>query len=185
MHSAGAEAAAPGMDIQAEDLDLHFVEWSVDILHVGASHTHLRCRFKLHLRPERLDSSEIKRENLPRLPPGKTVVDVFADFLAYLFACARTYVCDTHANGESIWTSVEDRIEFVLSHPNGWEGLQQGKMRQAAVQGGLVPNTLAGDARVHFVTEGEASLNFCIQSGLTADTIHVRTVRLGPRPAHA
>ncbi|KAI0704722.1 hypothetical protein C8Q76DRAFT_631038 [Earliella scabrosa] len=155
VHSAGAEAAAPGMDIQAEDLDLHFVEW-----------------FKLHLRPERLDSSEIKRENLPRLPPGKTVVHVFADFLAYLFACARTYICDTHANGESIWTSVEDRIEFVLSHPNGWEGLQQGKMRQAAVQGGLVPNTSGGDARVHFVTEGEASLNFCIQSGLTTDTIH-------------
>ncbi|KAI0750425.1 hypothetical protein C8Q74DRAFT_1374012 [Fomes fomentarius] len=154
VHSAGAEAAAPGMEFEAEDHDLVFVEW-----------------FKLHLRPERLDSSsEMRREDLPRLPPGKTVVDVFADFLGYLFSCAQNYIRETHANGDSLWASVEDRIEFVLSHPNRWEGLQQGKMRQAAVQGGLIPNTSSGHARVQFVTEGEASLNFCIHSGLTTET---------------
>ncbi|TFK78163.1 hypothetical protein K466DRAFT_438595, partial [Polyporus arcularius HHB13444] len=154
VYCAGAEAAAPGMEFVAEDNELSFVEW-----------------FKLHLRPERLDSDEIKRQDLPPLPAGKTVVDVFADFLAYLFGCAERYIRETHANGDSLWTSLADQIEFVLSHPNGWEGLQQGKMRQAAVLGGLVPNTPAGHARVHFVTEGEASLNFCIQSGLTAESI--------------
>ncbi len=100
-------------------------------------------------------------------------MDVFADFLSYLFSCAQNYIRETHANGDSLWASVEDRIEFVLSHPNGWEGLQQGKMRQAAVQGGLIPNTSSGHARVQFVTEGEASLNFCIQSGLTTETTRV------------
>ncbi|KAI0708756.1 hypothetical protein C8T65DRAFT_650008 [Cerioporus squamosus] len=154
VHSAGAQAAAPGMDLVSEDEDLTFVEW-----------------FKLHLRPERLDSDEISRSDLPPLPSGKTVVDVFADFLRYLFACAQDYIRETHANGDSLWTSLEDRIEIILSHPNGWEGLQQGKMRQAAVKGGLVPNTSAGHARVHFVTEGEASLNFCIQSGLTTESL--------------
>ncbi|KAH9940117.1 uncharacterized protein BXZ73DRAFT_99114 [Epithele typhae] len=151
---AGAEAALPGMDLEAEDNELVFVEW-----------------FKLHLRPERLDAGEIKRRDLPPLPRGKTVVDVFADFLAYLFRCAKRYICETHANGDSLWSSLEDRIEFVLSHPNGWEGAQQGKMRQAAVMAGLVPQTPAGQARVHFITEGEASLNFCIQSGLTNETM--------------
>ena len=130
-------------------------------------------RFKLHLRPEILGSGEIKRQDLPPLPPGKSVTDVFSDFLRYLFSCAREYICSTHANGESLWSSVEDRIEFVLSHPNGWEGLQQGKMRQAAVMAGLVPNNAAGHARVHFVTEGEASLNFCIQSDLTEESMQV------------
>ncbi|RPD55189.1 hypothetical protein L226DRAFT_493295 [Lentinus tigrinus ALCF2SS1-7] len=154
VHSAGAQAAAPGMDLVAEDEDLIFVEW-----------------FKLHLRPERLDSAEISRSDLPPLPPGKTVVDVFADFLRYLFECAQKYIRETHANGDSLWTSLEDRIEIILSHPNGWEGLQQGKMRHAAVQGGLVPNTPSGHGRIHFVTEGEASLNFCIQSGLTTESI--------------
>ncbi|KAI0367126.1 hypothetical protein BV20DRAFT_1055106 [Pilatotrama ljubarskyi] len=154
VHSVGAEAAQPGMELEAEDEDLIFVEW-----------------FKLHLRPETLDSDEVKRRDLPPLPSGKSVLDVFADFTGYLFACTQRYICETHANGESLWASVKDRIQFVLSHPNGWEGLQQGKMRQAAVMAGLVPDTPEGHARVHFVTEGEASLHFCIRSGLATDTI--------------
>ncbi|KAI0628133.1 hypothetical protein C8Q77DRAFT_1162430 [Trametes polyzona] len=154
VHSVGAEAAMPGMELEAEDEDLVFVEW-----------------FKLHLRPETLDSEEIKRRELPPLPKGKTVLDVFADFTRYLFRCTQRYIKETHANGESLWSSLQDRIEFVLSHPNGWEGLQQGKMRQAAIMAGLVPDSPEGHARVHFVTEGEASLHFCIRSGLTADSI--------------
>ena len=114
--------------------------------------------------------------DLPPLPPGKTVVSVLADFLSYLFSCAKRYICETHAAGDSLWASFEDRIEFVLSHPNGWEGLQQGKMREAAAMAGLVPSAAAGDAHVHFVTEGEASLNFCIQSGLADETMRVRRI---------
>ncbi|KAI0708754.1 hypothetical protein C8T65DRAFT_740136 [Cerioporus squamosus] len=136
VHSAGAEAAVPGIELDAEDEDLFLSKW-----------------FKLHLRPEHLDSDEVNRRDLPPLPPGKTVVQVFADFLGYLLLRA------------------SDQIDFVLSHPNGWEGLQQGKMRQAAVLAGLVPDNAAGHARIHFVTEGEASLHFCVQSGLTSESI--------------
>ncbi|KAI0738324.1 hypothetical protein C8Q80DRAFT_1262843 [Daedaleopsis nitida] len=158
VYAVGAEAARPGIELEIEDHKLVFVEW-----------------FKLHLRPERLDSQEIRQRSLPPLPPGKTVEEVFADFLAYLYSCTRRFICETHGNGESLWNSVEDRIEFVLSHPNGWEGAQQGKMREAAVMAGLVPNNTTGHRRVHkFVTEGEASLNFCIQSGLTTDTLQDR-----------
>ena len=49
-------------------------------------------------------------------------------------------------------------------------------MREAAVMGGLVPSAAAGDAHVHFVTEGEASLNFCIQSGLADEMMRVRLI---------
>lgn len=101
------------------------------------------------------------------------MLDVFADFTRYLFRCTQRYIEETHANGASMWSSVEDRIEFVLSHPNGWEGLQQGKMRQAAIMAGLVPDTPDGHARVQFVTEGEASLHFCVRSGLTSDSLSV------------
>ncbi len=130
-------------------------------------------RFKLHLRPEHLDANAISRRDLPPLPPNLTAMDVLGDFLGYLFACTRRYICETHSNGESLWTSVEDQIVFVLSHPNGWEGLQQSKMRQAAVAAGLVPNTREGQSRIRFVTEGEASLNFCINNGLATNTIQV------------
>ncbi|KAG2139686.1 hypothetical protein DEU56DRAFT_799606 [Suillus clintonianus] len=34
----------------------------------------------------------------------------------YLFQCARTYIQESHSN---FWRSVENSIEFVLTHPNG------------------------------------------------------------------
>ena len=115
------------------------------------------------------------------LPPNKTVVDVVADFLTYLYKCARIYIIETHPNGESLWASIGDRIDVVLSHPNGWEGAQQGQMRKAAVMAGLVPDTPSGHARVNFVTEGEASLHYCIDSGLASQIIQVRPHPIEPR----
>lgn len=125
-----------------------------------------------------MDADGLRKGDLRPLPPNKTVVQVFGDFLAYLFQCAKQYVVDTHPNGASLWASVEQRIEFVLSHPNGWEGVQQGKMRQAAVHAKLFPDTPAGHARVHFVSEGEASLLYCKENGLAADAIQVSCLRL-------
>ena len=113
---------------------------------------------------------------LAPLPHGKTAVDVFGDFLSYLFRCTRSFIIDTHANGHSLWRAVEHDIQFVLSHPNGWEGAQQSKMRRAAVYGGLIPDTDEGRARIRFVTEGEASLHACVLNGLAADVLSVSTV---------
>ena len=72
-----------------------------------------------------------------------------------------------------MWRGLEDRTDFVLTHPNGWEGAQQGMMRIAAVQAGLIPANDEGHSHLSFVTEGEASLHFCVQSGLTNDAIKV------------
>jgi hypothetical protein len=91
--------------------------------------------------------------------------------MRYLYHCARIYIRDTHANGAELWASLEPGISFVLTHPNGWEGAQQQQMRKAAVLGGLIPNTNEGQARIQFVTEGEASLHFCVQSGLTTEAM--------------
>ena len=110
---------------------------------------------------------------LSRLPRHKSPVHVFGDFLHYLFLCTRSFIIDTHANGKALWQAVENTIEFVLSHPNGWEGAQQTKMRRAAVYGGLISDTDEGRARIRFVTEGEASLHACVQSGLAADVLSV------------
>ena len=38
---------------------------------------------------------------------------------------------------------------------------------------GLIPDNQDGHSHLSFVTEGEASLHFCIQSGLTNDAIKV------------
>jgi len=105
-------------------------------------------------------------DKIPPLPLNKTVVEVFADFLAYLLECAASFIQETHANGVRLWESVKDQLHFVLSHPNGWEGAQQAEMRKAALLAKLITDTAAGHARLSFVTEGEASLHFAVHNGL-------------------
>ena len=99
------------------------------------------------------------------------MVEVFADLLRYLLDCASSYIQDTHANGPDLWNSVKSDIDFVLSHPNGWEGTEQNDMRRAAVLAGLVPDNESG--RLSFVTEGEASLHFAVQNGLPTGVMKV------------
>ncbi|KAL0572206.1 hypothetical protein V5O48_009761 [Marasmius crinis-equi] len=126
--------------------------------------------FKLRLRPRTMKLNMNGMKFGP-LPAGKTPVLVFGDFLGYLFSCTKNFIVDTHANGASLWRAVEANMQFVLSHPNGWEGAQQTKMRRAAVHGGLIPDTHEGKARVYFVTEGEASLHACVLNGLASDVL--------------
>lgn len=125
----------------------------------------MRNRFKLHLRPKKKSSAHVTGD-IPPLPKNKSALDVFADFLKYLHICARTFITETHPNGSDLWNSLIKRTEFVLTHPNGWEGSQQSQMRKTAVMAGLIPDTDEGQARLTFVTEGEASLHFCIRNGL-------------------
>ena len=96
-----------------------------------------------------------------QLPRGKTIVDVFAEFMRYLFDSTKALFKASEPNGELRWDSVSKSIELVLTHPNGWGGPQQTQLRTAAVKAGIVPDTPAGHSSVHFVTEGEASFNFC------------------------
>ncbi|KIY51050.1 hypothetical protein FISHEDRAFT_37884 [Fistulina hepatica ATCC 64428] len=151
--AAGAETDGAGIAAQAEDDGWIKVEL-----------------FKLRLRPRSMHL-KMNGMRLGALPRGKTAVEVFGDFLKYLFHCTRTFIIDTHANGSQLWSGVESNIQFVLSHPNGWEGAQQTKMRRAAVYGRLIPDTNEGKARIYFVTEGEASLHACVLNGLATDVL--------------
>jgi hypothetical protein len=128
-------------------------------------------RFKLHIRPRKGESSSEVSAKIPPLPPNKTATDVLADFLSYLFNCAKSYICVTHANGAELWESMKSDISFVLSHPNGWEGYQQTHFRQAVVKAGLIDES-EGE-RVSFISEGEASLWFALKHGLSQETMEV------------
>lgn len=140
---------------------------------------HLLVSFKLHFRPKQPVGSDSDgtcdaATMIPPLPLGKSVVEVFADFLRYLFICARTFIQEAHVDGVGLWSSVQARTHFILPHPNGWEGEQQSQMRQGAILAGLIAATPEGRERVHFVTEGEASLHYCIINGLTTEAMKVR-----------
>ena len=125
------------------------------------------CRWKLHLSPEGAQSG------LPPLPPHKTAVEVLADYLRYLHECARRYISDVH--GANLWADLEADIPYILTHPNGWHGLPQAKMREAAIIARLIPDTEAGRSRISFVTEGEASLHFCLSNGMSVEVCVIGT----------
>ncbi|KZT69686.1 hypothetical protein DAEQUDRAFT_750753 [Daedalea quercina L-15889] len=113
---------------------------------------------------------QAKGERLPRICIDKSVVQIFADYLAYIFKCATDYISDSHSVGRQILESGTE-IVFILSHPNGWSGSQQSKMQRAAILAGLIPDSEAGRATIHFVSEGEACLHFCIINGLAGELI--------------
>ncbi|KAJ7578255.1 hypothetical protein C8J56DRAFT_359675 [Mycena floridula] len=153
--------AVKGVGAEARALE----EWVLD---EDEAENWSKCEwFKLHLRPGHQSTMDLESEDaLHPLPPNKTVVDVFADMMEYLFQCSKAFISKSHPNGLQYWETLENDIEYVLTHPNGWEGAQQSQMRRAAITAGLIPDTEAGHARIHFVTEGEASLHYCLQNGL-------------------
>jgi len=105
------------------------------------------------------------------LPRRKTTVDVFADYMRYLFDSTE----EMFKTLELIvrWDLISE-IELVLTHPNGRGGPQQSQLRSAAIKAGIVPDTPAGPAHVHFVTEGEACFNFCATEIHTSEALKVR-----------
>jgi hypothetical protein len=182
MEAAGAEALLEAniekansegwLKLQWQAFDLRFVILTHPLIH----HWSL-SRWKLLLAPKGL-SDGADQLTPKRLPRDKSIIDVFADFLDYLFHCAKEYIVDSHACGDLMWGALESGIEFILTHPNGWEGSQQTMMRRAAIRAGLVPDTDEGQARIHFVTEGEASFNYCATAPASIDALQVRTTLL-------
>ncbi|KAJ4471454.1 hypothetical protein J3R30DRAFT_1080306 [Lentinula aciculospora] len=143
VRAVGSEATEPAFIEQAEEEGFIKVSW-----------------FKLHLRPDSLQLDF----DIPALPENKTPVTVFSDFLRYLFECTKLYI-QRDTLGSHHWDSVQHNIDFILAHPNGWEVAQQAQMRRAAIVAGLVSEGESQE-RVNFVTEGEASLHFCINRNI-------------------
>lgn len=130
---------------------------------MGASLKIPGTRFKLHLRPPHLVAEQgFNVKDIPPLPPNKTVIDIFGDLLGYLYESTKKYIRERQ--GDAIFNSVGANIDFVLSHPNGWEGKQQSEMRHAAITARLVNDMSDALSRISFITEGEAGLHFCLNN---------------------
>ena len=123
-------------------------------------------------------SAEMKKHMSTDLPRGKTIIDVFSDLMGYLFESTRTLFVSYDPNAERRWNSVSHEIEFLLTHPNEWGGPQQSQLRAAAVRAGIVPGTQEGLSRIHFVTEGEASFNFCVTHTQAGEVMKVWLCRI-------
>ncbi|KAL0571653.1 hypothetical protein V5O48_010311 [Marasmius crinis-equi] len=114
--------------------------------------------FKLLVR-----KNDISLDSFPwALPEGKSLQDIYSDYLRYLLKVTETFIKEHKPKWATVWDSLRPSAEFVLPHPNGWEGAEQELLTQAAIKAELIQNTREGRARIHFVTEGEAALHFCI-----------------------
>jgi len=115
--------------------------------------------------------AEAKKRITP-LPKGKSITDLLADFILYLFNSTVAYIKEAEPTGDVLWSNFGPTVELVLTHPNGWEGRQQEVMRKAVVQAGIF-NKEEALSRVSFVTEGEASFDYCVTNTKSGEMLEV------------
>jgi hypothetical protein len=106
------------------------------------------------------------------LPKGKSIQDVFSDFIRYLFDSAKAFIQESEPMGKKLWGSLEPNIDLILSHPNGWDGREQEFLRKAVVQASVFTEKEA-ISHVSFVTEGEASFDFCVINTKSGELLEV------------
>ena len=142
------------------------------ILHITYVFIDIIYSFKMHLRPAGIEMSTNGLE-LGTLPNDLSPTKVMGDFLRYLYTEALEYIKTHHIDGREIINEVGDNKSFILSLPNGWTGLPQQRMREAAVVGGLVKNDNEAQTKIGFVSEGEASALSCLANGLCPHNLKV------------
>lgn len=113
-----------------------------------------------------------KKSMTADLPKGKSLEDVFADFISYLFDSAKEFIQEREPMGKDLWEGLEGNTDLVLSHPNGWEGPQHEFLRKVVVQAGVFTQEEAL-SRLSFVTEGEATFNFCVIETKSGESLEV------------
>jgi molecular chaperone DnaK (HSP70) len=98
---------------------------------------------------------------VPPLPTGVTLKRVYQDFLRYLWDHAQDFFKNNTVDGERIWNKLGSKAFIVLATPNGWDTTQQGFLRQAMIDAGIIAKG-ADEDRLFFVTEGEASVHYAL-----------------------
>ncbi|KAJ5883492.1 uncharacterized protein N7473_010378 [Penicillium subrubescens] len=99
--------------------------------------------------------------NLPPLPPGKSEIDVAADYLFKLRQAMRAQLQKTL--GE-VFTREERNIRYYLTVPAIWNDAGKAATRAAAIQAGFLRDE--NDNRLTLVSEPEAAALFCAKTGL-------------------
>ncbi|KAI9887496.1 MAG: hypothetical protein M1823_000675 [Watsoniomyces obsoletus] len=105
--------------------------------------------------------------NLPPLPPGKSEIDVAADYLAKLRQAMRNQLQKTL--GE-VFSREERNIRYYLTVPAIWNDAGKAATRAAAIQAGFIRDV--NDNRLTLITEPEAAALFCSKTGLLNLKIH-------------
>ncbi|KAG8760330.1 hypothetical protein FRC14_003342 [Serendipita sp. 396] len=126
--------------------------------------------FKLHLHPDSMKVVDEPPEygsdttptfEVPPLPSGVTLKKVYKHFLRWLWDHAQDFFKNNTVDGERIWERLGGKSFIILATPNGWDTTQQGFLRQAVIEAGII-NKGQDEDRLFFVTEGEASVHYAL-----------------------
>ncbi|KAH9475157.1 Endoplasmic reticulum chaperone BiP [Psilocybe cubensis] len=139
----GAEIEDEESKMEAEISDWRRAEW-----------------WKMLLRPSYFSLPE--GFSAAALPPRVTVEKAFEDQMAYVMENVRRFINTMYPDGVDLWNTLHQSMVLVLTTPNGWDGLQQHKMREASVKSGLIKPEKRNYVR--FVSEGEAAIHYCIDN---------------------
>ena len=99
--------------------------------------------------------------NLPPLPPGKSEVDVAADYLSKLREAIRRKLQNTLGD---VFTREEQNIQYYLTVPAIWNDAGKAVTRAAAIKAGFLRDE--NDNRLTLIPEPEAAALFCAKLGL-------------------
>ncbi|KEZ42782.1 Hsp70-like protein [Scedosporium apiospermum] len=105
--------------------------------------------------------------NLPPLPPGKSEIDVAADYLFKLRQAMRSALQKTL--GE-VFNREERNIRYYLTVPAIWNDAGKAATRSAAIQAGFLRDE--NDNRLTLISEPEAAALFCSKTGLLNLKVH-------------
>ncbi|KAL2757800.1 hypothetical protein ACRALDRAFT_2025514 [Sodiomyces alcalophilus JCM 7366] len=105
--------------------------------------------------------------NLPPLPPGKSEIDVAADYLFKLRQAMRAALQKTL--GE-VFNREERNIRYYLTVPAIWNDAGKAATRAAAIQAGFLRDE--NDNRLTLISEPEAAAVFCAKTGLLNLKVH-------------
>jgi hypothetical protein len=106
-------------------------------------------------------SNTLPSMDIPPLPKGVTLNQVYVTFLAYLFSATRSFFESNTPNGTEIWKRLADRNVIVFTTPNGWDTTQHLFLQEIAVDAKLISQEYV-EERLEFVTEGEASVHYAL-----------------------
>ncbi|KAL8292583.1 hypothetical protein RQP46_001195 [Phenoliferia psychrophenolica] len=155
-----AEVYDEFIEVQAKEEGWHLVEFFKLLLHPSTMPATLSS-------PSSSTQAEpVARISLPSLPAGLDIIAVYTDFLYYLYNNTQQWYEENIPNGRGVWNKLAPQAAIVFATPDGWTDQQQGAIRTAFRQAGILsPNDPEGsNSRLQFIHESEASVHWCLSN---------------------
>ncbi|KAG8753939.1 hypothetical protein FRC14_005519 [Serendipita sp. 396] len=145
-----------------EDEDYEIARWFKPRLHPAS--------MKLDRAGNGSDSSEY-----PPLPRGVSLVEVYSDFIRYIYGVTKNFFINNTPNGQQTWSRLHDQMPIVFCTPNGWDLCQHAVLTDASIRAGIAAEVDAEDC-LWFLTEGEASVHYALAHNKTVDWLNQGTI---------